>query len=227
MPGDVQARSTYRDRNGKRVDVGYVQRSINAGEMAHLTVVEANDVARIETALTEIADNRCTDRNCDLDCGKRHLDTLRAFTGAEVLTVLDAADQAKADVGELARFLFGTGVRISEALHCTEWDDVDLDAGTVLVRGTKTAQADRKLGLGPDLVERLRQRAERHGTTCLVFGITYFHSNAGQPQDSNTATPTSPRSIWDARSSQRAQLASCCCWPEVNHERTVTQQKPW
>lgn len=308
MPGYIQARSTYRDRNGKRVDVtacgttesgaryaledkvdaariehrggddalnhatklpdaaalwlewktcegksastmrdyaGYVQRSINTGELAKLTVVEANDVARIETWLTGIADNRgmtaakqsrkvlsgilgfaerrgaipasvmhrvrtprakpgskgdnrCTDRNCDLDCSKRHLDTRRAFTEAEVLTVLDAADQAKADVGDLAHFLFGTGVRISEALHCTEWDDMDLDAGTVRVRGTKTAQADRTLGLSPELVERLRRRAERHGTTGLVFGITYFHSKTGQPRDSNNVGKAFRRAFADA-----------------------------
>ncbi len=298
MPGHIQARSTYRNNDGKRLDVtasgkteaaarrllrakvdaareghrggdgvlshdtkmmaaaavwldwkaregksantmrdyvGYVERSINVGALAHLTVLQANDVARIEAWLTGIADergetaakqsrkvlsgilglaerrgaipasvmhrvqtpkakpgskgdNRCTDADCDLDCGRRHLDTRRAFTQTEAIAVLDAADKAKADVGDLAHFLFGTGVRISEALHCTAWEDVDLDKATVRVRGTKTAQADRTLGLSDDLVVRLRERAALHGQTGLVFGITYFLSKAGQPRDRNNVS---------------------------------------
>jgi integrase len=214
---------------------GYVERSINVGPLANLTVVQANDVARIESWLTAIADERgetaarqsrkvlsgilglaerrgaipasvmhraktpkakpgstgdrkCADPECDYDCGKRHLDTRRAFTEAEASAVLDAADEAKADVGDLAHFLFGTGVRISEALHCTSWADVDLDAQTVRVRGTKTKQADRTLGLSDELTERLRARADLHGTTGLVFGVTYFASKAGQPRDRNNVS---------------------------------------
>ena len=278
MPGQVQARSVYRDRHNRRVDVtasgkteaaarralvakvnaardehrggddvprqdtkmpaaaavwldwksredkspntmrdyrGYVERSINVGMLANLTIVQANDVARIEAWLTSIADERgetaarqsrkvlsgalglaerrgaipasvmhraktprakpgsvggdrkCRDADCDTDCGKRHLDTRRAFTEAEAAAVLDGAENAKADVGDLARFLFGTGVRISEALHCTAWADVDLDRQPVRVRGTKTKQADRTLGLSDDLTERLRQRAALHGTEGL------------------------------------------------------------
>lgn len=98
------------------------------------------------------------------------------------------ADDAKADVGDLAAFLFGTGARISEALHCTAWEDVDLDAGTVRIRGTKTAQADRTLSMSDDLVDRLRERAGLHGSAGLVFGVTYFHTKAGQPRDRNNVS---------------------------------------
>jgi integrase len=230
----------WKAREGKSASTmrdytGYVERSIKVGALANLTVVQANDVARIEAWLTKIADERgetaakqsrkvlsgvlglaerrgaisasvmhrvrtprakpgsngdirCTDAECDLDCGKRHLDTRRAFTQAEAVAVLAAADNAKADVGDLAHFLFGTGVRISEALHCTSWSDVDLDARTVRVRGTKTKQADRTLGLSEDLTERLRKRAETHGTEGLVFGVTYFHSKLGQPRDRNNVS---------------------------------------
>jgi integrase len=299
MPGQVQARSVYRNANNKRIDVtasgktdaaarraitakvnaarddhrggdnvlrhdtkvpaaaaawldwkaredkspntmrdytGYVQRTINVGPLADLTIVQANDVARIEAWLTAIADERgetaarqsrkvlsgilglaerrgaipasvihraktpkakpgstggdrkCRDDECDYNCGKRHLDIRRAFTEAEVTAVLGAADEAKADVGDLAHFLFGTGVRISEALHCTSWADVDLDRQTVRVRGTKTKQADRTLGLSDDLTERLRQRAALHGTEGLVFGVTYFTSKLGQPRDRNNVS---------------------------------------
>lgn len=203
--------------------------------MAHLSISEANDVARIEAWLTEVADTRgetaakqarkvlsgilglaerrgaiassvmhrvktpgakpgsagdrkCKDADCDYDCGKRHLDTDRAFTRAEAIRVQAAADSAKADIGDLAAFLFGTGVRISEALHCTSWDDVDLEAGTVRVRGTKTAQADRTLGMSAGLTQRLRKRADLHGRTGLAFGITYFTTKAGAPRDRNNVS---------------------------------------
>lgn len=240
LPAAAAVWLDWKDREAKSPTTmrdyrGYVERSINVGPLANLTVVQANDVARIESWLTTIADERgetaarqsrkvlsgilglaerrgaipasvmhraktpkakagslgdrkCTDPECDLDCGKRHLDTRRAFTQSEVATVLDVADSAKADVGDLAHFMFGTGVRISEALHCTSWTDVDLGAQTVRVRGTKTKHADRTLGLSDDLTERLRQRAELHGTTGLVFGVTYFQSKAGQPRDRNNVS---------------------------------------
>lgn len=133
-------------------------------------------------------DRKCTDPDCDYDCSKRHLDTRRAFTPDEIAKVLDVADRAKADVGDLAHFLFGTGVRISEALHGVSWSDLDLDAKTVHVRGTKTAQADRVLTISDELAERLRQRAALHGRRGLVFGVTYFTTKLGQPRDRNNVS---------------------------------------
>ena len=298
MTGQVQARGSYRDDNGRRIDVtasgkteaaarralqgkanlgrtehrggdavlrhdakvtraaavwldwkerqeispatrrdyrGYVKNSINGSDLADLTIVQANDVARIEAWLTKIADERgdmaarqsrkvlsgilglaerrgaipasvmhravtpkaksgsvgdrrCANAECDHDCGKRHHDTRRAFTADEAGTIQTIADGANADVGDLAAFLFGTGVRISEALHCTAWADVDLDAGTVRVRGTKTAQADRTLTMSDDLIERLRRRADLHGTAGLVFGVVRYASKAGQPRDRNNVS---------------------------------------
>jgi integrase len=227
--GKSLAASTLRDYEG------YVERSIKGSSLANLTLVQANDVGRIESWLSKIADERgetaarqskkvlsgilglaerrgaipasvahrvhtpgakpgsvgdrkCTDPECDFDCGKRHLDTRRAFTADEALTVQSVAENAKADVGDLAAFLFGTGCRVSEALHCVSWTDVDLSAGTVRVRGTKTAQADRVLTMPDDLTERLRERADLHGTVGLVFGVTYFTSKLGQPRDRNNVS---------------------------------------
>ena len=77
-------------------------------------------------------------------------DTSRAFTRAErdqVLVVADEHDGAEhADVADLVWFLAGTGVRIGEALTI-RWRDLDLDAGSVHVRGTKTAGSTRDLSL--------------------------------------------------------------------------------
>ncbi len=133
-------------------------------------------------------DRRCEVEDCDYECGKRHLNTRRAFTPAEVSAVMAVAEASAADIADLAAFLFGTGVRISEALHCVSWADVDLNAGTVRVRGTKTASADRVLTLADDLRERLSVRASLHGTQGLVFGVTRFASKAGQPRDRNNVS---------------------------------------
>ncbi|MCO7239067.1 site-specific integrase [Aeromicrobium sp. CnD17-E] len=214
---------------------GYIDRTIKTGQLSRLTLSEANDVARIEAWLTEVADYRgataarqarkvlsgilglaerrgalassvmhrvktpgtkpgtagdrkCSDTDCDHECGKRHLDTARAFTRAEAQRVQEVADRAAADVGDLAAFLLGTGARISEALHHTAWNDVDLESRTVRVRGTKTSEADRTLVMSKPLTERLRHRAGLHGQTGLVFGITYFTTKAGQPRDRNNVS---------------------------------------
>lgn len=233
------AASTIRDYEG------YVARSIKVGALANLTVVQANDVARIESWLTSIADERgetaarqskkvlsgilglaerrgaipasvlhrvqmpgakpgsvgdrkCTDADCELDCGKRHLDAHRAFTVEQATLVQRLADNGRADIGDVAAFMFGTGVRISEALHCVSWSDVDLATGTVHVRGTKTAQANRVLTMPGALTERLRERAALHGTTGLVFGITYFTSKLGQPRERSNVSGTLRRVFAEA-----------------------------
>lgn len=129
-------------------------------------------------------DRKCKDPDCDMDCGRRHNDTTRAFVVDEVSAIFRTLEDGdRADLGDLLAFLFGTGARIREALECVAWSDVDLDQGVVRVRGTKTLAADRSLGLSPDLTERLRDRAQRHGRTGQVFGITRFETKLGQPRD--------------------------------------------
>ena len=109
-------------------------------------------------------------------------DTDRAFTREErdfVLAIADDyEDDESEDIADLVAFLAGTGVRVSEALECTWWADVDLDATradgsaapTVHERGTKTAMADRVIPLPPWLAGRLRRRAVDRGAQGLVFG---------------------------------------------------------
>jgi integrase len=211
---------------------GYVRRCIVGSALADLPLARANDVSRVESWLTKIADERgetaakqarkvlggvlqlaerrgaipasvmhrvqmpgaktgtagdrkCVTEDCDYKCGQRHLDTRRAFTTEEVSAVMAQAEASAADVADLVAFLFGTGARISEALHCVSWVDVDFDAQTVRVRGTKTSNADRVLSLSGELTERLRQRAALHGTKGLVFGVTRYAGKAGQPRDRN------------------------------------------
>ncbi|MBO9523523.1 MAG: site-specific integrase [Nocardioidaceae bacterium] len=163
--------------------------------------IPASVVSRVQTPGARpgsTGDRRCVTEDCDYDCSKRHLDTERAFTAEEALAVQEAADKAKADVGDLAAFLFGTGTRIAEALHNTAWADVDLDARTVRVRGTKTARADRTLVISDQLADRLCKRAEKFGRNGLVFGITYFHSKIGEPRDRNNVSKALRRAFASA-----------------------------
>jgi len=99
-------------------------------------------------------------------------DSTRALSRAERQQVLDVADvhggALAADVTDIVYFLAGTGVRISEALGQL-WRDVDLDAGTVLVRGTKTVHSERLLTLPEWLLQRLNSRAATRGRAGLLF----------------------------------------------------------
>jgi len=242
---------------------GYVSRSIHNSPLANLTLVEANNISRIEAWLEGIADARgetaarqskkilsgvlafaerrgaipfsvigrvqtpgarpgstgdrkCRTEDCDYDCGQRHLDTRRAFTPEEAIAVQAAADRARADLGDLSAFLFGTGVRIAEALHQTSWKDVDFENRTVRVRGTKTSAADRTLVMSDELVGRLKRRGELFGTEGLVFGITYFHSKVGAPRDRNNVSKALRRAFacsevdvrWAGSHSYRRTVAS-------------------
>jgi integrase len=99
-------------------------------------------------------------------------DTGRALTRAQRDHLLKVADEhlraRMLDVSDLVWLMAGTGVRISEAL-AQRWEDVNLTAGTVLVRGTKTDGSLRRLTMPGWLVDRLRERAEQRGTSGLVF----------------------------------------------------------
>jgi integrase len=99
-------------------------------------------------------------------------DTKRALTRAERQHVLEVAaaheGATSADVVDVVAVLAGTGVRISEAL-ALRWEDVDLTAKTVMVRGTKNASSKRLLSLPDWLAERLSERAEHGGSRGLVF----------------------------------------------------------
>lgn len=163
--------------------------------------IQASVMRRVQTpgaSSGSAGDRRCEDPDCDLDCGRRHLDTRRAFTADEARDLFEAADRSRADVADLAAFLFGTGARIREALHCVHWRDVDLAARTVRIRGNKTVAADRTVLMGEDLVERLQFRANLDGTKGLVFGVTRFPSKLGEPRDVNNVLKALRRVLADS-----------------------------
>jgi integrase len=67
--------------------------------------------------------------------GGRRLDWLRPDSAFKLLEAASATDKR---LGALMTFLLHTGPRLSEALRL-QWTDIDLSAGTALLRQTKTA----------------------------------------------------------------------------------------
>ncbi|WP_183407713.1 tyrosine-type recombinase/integrase [Nocardioides marmoriginsengisoli] len=121
-------------------------------------------------------------------------DTDRAFSRDERALVVKVADRFSdddaLDVADLIAFLAGTGVRLSEALACTWWDDIDLkakdadgkSAPTVHVRGTKTDKADRVIPLPEWLAKRLAKRAKKRWKSGLVFASPRLNDKT-KPRD--------------------------------------------
>lgn len=129
-------------------------------------------------------------------------DTKRAFTRDERDAVIAYGDKLARDesvnprrrrkretVADLVAFMAGTGVPINEA-RSLRWSDVDLNAGTAHIRGTKTRTSDRRLTLPSWLTERLKGRAERRG---LVFSSPHHLSE--------------PERAWDQSNSAKALAA--------------------
>jgi integrase len=145
-------------------------------------------------------------------------DKRRAFTKAERMAVLQAADEmvatvrAEADsragerperamqaVADLIWFLAYTGVRINEA-RLQRWEDVHLKEARVHVRGTKTTKSDRWLNLPKPLLKRLKQAAKRTGKAGYVFA-----SQAGVDSPMDTSNLASKvRAVLDSAGMQWA-----------------------
>lgn len=133
-------------------------------------------------------------------------DTTRALTRDERDEIIAFADkQARSEninprsrrkreaVADLVAFMAGTGVRINEARNVA-WADLDVSAGVVHVRGTKTENSDRRLNLPDWLNERLKSRAERVGRDGLVF--------------SSPSHLNEPDRVWDQSNSAKAVSAT-------------------
>lgn len=145
-----------------------LQHAVDVGVLPH-------NAARSVRAVTAQKGSTATTR------GRRHGEHDRAFTREERDAVVHHADvlaglveggegeaappgdsrtmRKRVATADLVAVLAGTGVRISEA-RSIRWEDVDLDAAAVVIRGTKTAGSLRRLSLPGWLVERLRRRAQ-------------------------------------------------------------------
>lgn len=79
---------------------------------------------------------------------------LRIISMADDFTSISTGSLAAAQLPMLLRILYGCGLRLGEAV-ALEWDDIDLAAGTVLVRQAKNRK-QRMLPMGAELVRILR-----------------------------------------------------------------------
>lgn len=126
-------------------------------------------------------------------------DTSRAFTRQERDHLVEFAYELAAAEGlnprtqrkrqttaDLIAFLAGTGARINEA-RTLRWEHVDLQSGVVLIPGTKTKAAYRTVNLTGWLADRLRDRAERVGTTGYVFAAPAHEHNDKLWDQSNSS----------------------------------------
>jgi integrase len=96
-----------------------------------------------------------------------HYGTAQA-TLEDVKTVIAASDAISEPLGNLVRFLIGTGARLSDALAVT-WKDVDSNAGTVAIRGQKSQRPQRVAMLAPAIEAIKRTGKVKHISNARVF----------------------------------------------------------
>jgi integrase len=96
-----------------------------------------------------------------------HYGTSQA-TVADVHAVIAATDAISESLGNLVRFLIGTGARLSDALAVT-WRDVDSKAGSVALRGGKPQRPQRVAMLAPAI-----EALERAGKVKHVSGRVFW-----------------------------------------------------
>ena len=137
-------------------------------------------------------------------------DVTRAFTLDERAAVLALAnDWAEAvdgqhpatrshrrAVADLVRVLAATGMRIGEALSL-RWDHVDLEAGSLMVHGTKSAASKRRLDLPAWLGQALRERREIVGGGGLVFAAPRL-ADSNKPWDQSNSSRAVTRFLAEA-----------------------------
>ena len=123
----------------------------------------------------------------------------RYLSAADVSALLGAAESSRYHA--LLELIARTGMRRGEAL-ALKWQDVDLEAGTLRIRGTlarvdgkllvtepKTAKSRRTLPLSPALIARLKWQQGTQTRECKRAGNTWyetgfvFTTETGRPVD--------------------------------------------
>lgn len=129
----------------------------------------------------------------------------RFLTPEETTQLLDSARTASPRYAPILELLVRTGLRRGEAL-ALQWRDIDLDAGTLRVRGTlarvggtlsitepKTEKSRRVISIGPRAVELLRKRRSEQGADRAANADLWQES--GLVFTTPTGTPVEPRNV--------------------------------
>ena len=93
---------------------------------------------------------------------------IRPLSPEQARTFLEAARNDRLEA--LYLLAIHTGMRQGELLNL-KWDDVDLDAGVLRVRGTKTARSRRTVTLSETALDALRSHRERQLSEIDRMGI--------------------------------------------------------
>jgi len=126
-------------------------------------------------------------------------DTRRAFTRAERDAVIAYADALASEdllissnrrkrrtTADLAAFMAGTGVRISEA-RALRWEHLDLAQGTAEIHGTKSKSSRRSVTLPAWLAERMVVRSQTSPAHGYVFSSPHLSDQEKPWDQSNSA----------------------------------------
>jgi integrase len=148
------------------------------------------------TSLSCILDHGCRNdslsRNVTRDLTRRDLPSGKRQTEPRYLTI-DEIGTLFSKLGDefrpVAQACFYACLRISEAL-ALRWSDIDFEAGTINVRGTKTEASAAVLPLHPKLAAELkahRQRQAALGVQRIASSALVFQTYTGQPQGRRNA----------------------------------------
>ena len=126
-------------------------------------------------------------------------DTRRAFTRTERDAVIAYADvlasedllissnrRKRRTTADLAAFMAGTGVRISEA-RALRWEHLDLTQGTAEIHGTKSKGSRRSVTLPAWLAERMLVRSQTSPAYGYVFSSPHLSDQEKPWDQSNSA----------------------------------------
>ena len=158
-----------------------MMRSLEAKGLSATTQKKARTILRRALTIAErfgrVPRNVAALTDAPRDAGESHTDD--ALTAPEAARVLTTASGDRLEA--LAVLVLAVGVRQAEALDL-RWSDLDLDAGTMTVHGTKSEASDRVVALPAFAVDALhthqkRQKVDRvaariWGDEGLVFVTT-------------------------------------------------------
>jgi integrase len=141
-------------------DVVAMMRALERRDLSPTTQKKARTILRRSLTIAQrwgkVTSNAAALTDPPKNAGESKIDD--ALDSDQAAKVLEAARGDRLEA--LAVLVLAVGVRQGEALDLG-WSDIDLDAGTMNVEGTKSAASDRAVALPPFVVDGLRRHRTR------------------------------------------------------------------